>query len=104
MRVSLKDGFEYIPEWNGNKKLPKDEQIVVNMHFQTGLDLTESINLDGTINKEKDWLSICESIKNLEVDGKPAEPIDICSRGGLAGLYLELKSAYRAETAIDKKK
>lgn len=104
MKVSLKSGFDYIPKWNGNRKLPKDEQVKVKMRFQTGLDMTDCINFDGTINKEKDWLSICESVENLEVNGKVAKPVDICNEGGLVELYLELKTAYKNETAIDKKK
>lgn len=103
MKVSLRDGFEYIPEWNGNKK--EEKKIKVKMRFQTGLDMTESIKPDGTIDKLKDWLSICESVENLEIeDGVVATSEDIATRGGLAGLYLELKAAYRKESVIDKKK
>ena len=103
MRVSLREGFEYTPEWNGNKK--EDKPIKVKMRFQTGLDMTDSVKADGTIDKLKDWLSICESVENLEIeDGVMATPEDIATKGGLARLYLELKAAYRAESGVDKKK
>ena len=104
MKVSLKEGFDFTPLWNDNMELEESKRIKVKMRFQTGLDMTDAIAFDGTVDKVKDWLSICQSVENLEVNGKKATPIDICKIGGLAPLYLELKAAYRKETAIDKKK
>jgi hypothetical protein len=104
MEVYLKEGFEYIPVWNGNRDLEESKQIKVSMRFQTGLDFTEIVDISGTVDQKKDWLSICEKVVNLKVNGKKATPEDICTVGGLAPLWMELKAAYKKESALDKKK
>lgn len=112
MEVTLKEGFDYIPLWNGNRELPKEKQIVVHMRFQTGAELSDctyaTIDDEGkvvtVVDREKDWSTKCVSVENLKINGKDAQPLDIINVGGLNDLYLELKGKYREETAIDKKK
>jgi hypothetical protein len=103
LKVSLREGFDYIPEWNDNKK--EKEPIKVFLRFQTGLDMTDLIGMDGKIDKMKDWLTICKSVENLfDDEGNKLGPEDIATNGALAGLYLELKGAYRSESVVNKKK
>jgi hypothetical protein len=104
LKVSLRDSFEYIPVWNDNKELPDKEQIKVKMHFLTGMDLSECVDSIGKVDKLKEWGLICETVDNLYDGDDPATPEDIATKGGFAELYIELKLAYKNETAIDKKK
>ena len=104
MKVTLKEGFEYIPTWNDNDKQPNDGKIKVHMKFLSGADVSECYGADGKVDMKKEWLIICESVDNLEINGVEVGPEGIMSQPGLMPLYLELKAAYQTETVIDKKK
>ena len=104
MKVSLKRGFDYVPVWNDNRDLPEKEQIVVHFKFLTGSDIRECQDTSGNYDEEKEWSIICEKIDNLEDDEGEVSSLDVLRKEGFAGLWLELKSAYRQETVFNKKK
>ena len=104
MKVILKEGFTFTPEWNGNKKKEKKDQITVDFEFLSGANISEAYNDDGKLDRLKDWLLICKKVNNLDVNGVPVTPEGLYTIKGLAELYLEVRTAYRCETVIDKKK
>lgn len=83
MNLFLSDKFEYVPEWNGNKELPKAEQVVfVLKHLGTNdtVRLPKSgVDKDGKI-VDADifadylrarWLLVCVEIKNITNNKNP---------------------------------
>jgi hypothetical protein len=102
MKVFLKDGFDYIPVWNNNVK--EEKPAVIHFRFLSGVDFTTVITNDGSTDNAKEWAIICESVENLDINGKKVEPMDIYEMKGLVDLYVELKLAYRNESVFDKKK
>lgn len=104
MKVFLKEGFTFTPEWNDNKKQKKEDQITVEMEFLSGATVFGAIGEDGAVDLLKDWLLICKKVNNLNVNGADVTPEDVYSTKGLEMLFVELKLAYKKETAIDKKK
>lgn len=104
MKVYLKEGFEYIPTYNGNREANKSDQMKIKFRFLSGSDAVESYGDDGKIDQLKEWLFICDEVINFEVNDKPITPEDIFKKPGLMELYTELKLAYKLEAIIDKKK
>lgn len=104
MKVYLKKGFVFTPEWNGNKKLPKEEQIRIHFQFLSGVDF-EELMYDSTegikgIDPKKEFLKTVEKIENLEIDGRDAKPEDLINEPTLFALYVEAKLGYRSETSL----
>ena len=104
MKLILKKGFDYTPDWNNNKKEKKEDQIVVHLNFLSGADFSELVGGDVKDKHLKEWLLNCESIKNLEINDKVITPEDVYLQPGLMDLYIDIKAAYNKETIIDKKK
>ena len=94
MRLALETGWDYIPEWKGNRKEKKEEQIVVHFEYLTGEDFYRS-------NGDKpaalaEFINKCTSIKNLKVTIDGGEEIEVTPEGvtnipRLSDLFLELK-------------
>ena len=103
MKVYIKKGFVYTPEWNGNKDQPEEEQIRVHFAFMSGLviEALMTSSKDGSLKSveaKDEWLMKCVKIENLELDnGKPATPLDIIDEATLLPLWLECKLAYDKE-------
>ena len=104
MKLKIKETFEYIPKWNGNKEVDKKDQIKIVFKFFSGEDFTNVIDSEGKTDKLKEWITMCKSVINLEVNDVKITPEGIYNMSGLMDLYVELKLAYRDETIIDKKK
>ncbi|MCP4373654.1 MAG: hypothetical protein GY797_36975 [Deltaproteobacteria bacterium] len=119
MKVILKEGFTYIPKWNDNRKEKKEDQIVVEFKFLSGLDglgmVTNETLKDDEIkigSKEymneystEEWKVICKSVSNFkDGDGNDIDKNIIPTQPGLAALYSECMTAFRAEAEVDKKK
>jgi len=104
MKVILREGFDFIPEWNDNKKQKPEEQIKVHFKFLSGADLVETIDSDGKIDQAKEWDLVCTGIDNLDINGILVTPEGIRTIKGLSPLFVELKLAYKEESAFDKKK
>lgn len=105
MRVCLREGFEYIPNWMNNKNEKPEDQIKVKFRFLSGADLQSCFNKDGSVNKLEEFKRIIASVDNLEdEEGKAITAEDIHERDGLYDLCLELWAAYGAEASVDKKK
>lgn len=72
MRIILERKGTYIPEWNGNRDLPKDEQIKVVFEYLTAIDKEELTSDEKGMNyatlAKNVWLSKVKEIENLEVD------------------------------------
>jgi hypothetical protein len=104
MNIFLKDGFNYIPEFNGNNEAPKEEQFSIDFEFLSGADLNGLYYDNGkgglAIDKEKQWDLICKKVNNFSIAGEAVEPKAIRETKGLGGLYSECMIAFRAESEI----
>ena len=99
MKVIVKKGFEFIPEFNGNKDLEEKEQIKLHFKFLSGLDFENLIEEHGTkYTVEHQFIKTCHKIDNLiiEEDGKEreADAKDIINEPAFFPLYVEAKTAY----------
>lgn len=119
MKVDLSDTFDYIPEWNGNRDLPEDEQIVAHFKILSGAEwsrlladpkytvIDDSGNVNVSRNAkyfEADFAAICRSIDNIEGLDPENAPLVVANNGKLRPLYLELKRAYLEHTEVLPKK
>lgn len=123
MKVLINRGLVYVPAWNGNKKLPKEEQVSVQYRYMTGperekiFDVDLEFNEDGKpkggykvkMEREKIIRTCVEKIVNMTVDdgGKDREGTvdDLFNLSELSGLYRELSDFFLSENeAPDKKK
>lgn len=100
MEVFLKEGFTYIPDWNGNKEQKPKDQIKINFTFMSGKDLANTV-VDGKFNSEAEWMIICESIENLTVNiGKEkivVDPEGLYNIKSLYALWFECNTAYSSK-------
>ena len=107
MKVYLKSGFTYIPEWQGNREEKPEDQIKIHFKFLSANDLTETL-ADGKADVAKEWLFICDKIENLTVDIDGAEivvtPDGLYNIKSLYELYIECRLAFKAESNVSKKK
>ena len=114
MKIIAQSGLRYIPKWNKNRKLPEDEQIVIDWNYLSGTDREiiygikpidfdiESGKIAKTMSYQIDNVDLLkrsiEKVINLEVDDigidRPATVDDICNMSGLGGLYTELKNFF----------
>ncbi len=104
MKVILKEGFTYIPKWNGNRKAKKEDQIDVYFKFMSADNMSDNIGEDGKYDADKEWLFICSKVNNLETEEGIVSALDIKSKATFLDLFLELKAAYKAESVVNKKK
>lgn len=107
MNFTYEEGYEFIPEFKGNKEKPKGQQLKLKMKYMGGADRISCLDTEGNVDLEKEWLSICESVINGQGNGKDLEPIDICTVGFFQDMYIEAKSDYHKRTRMteeDKKK
>jgi hypothetical protein len=109
MLYSVVKSKTIIPEWNGNKKLPKAAQITVDLQFPSFKELSKisEENPDAPFSLIS-FLGHVKKVNNLklEKDGKKvdATPIDLYETEGLVELLVEVKAAYDELTKVDKKK
>lgn len=122
MKIITTSGLEYIPKWNGNRKLPKDEQVVIEWNYLSGSErenvygidfkLDEKGNLKGDYtfkvnNKELLEKSI-KKITNLEVSvgetTRQATIEDICNLPEFGKLYRELVDFFTSQNGEEDKK
>ena len=104
MKITIEEKFEFIPEWQGNKKIDKDKQIVAEFKSLSGADFSKVLGKEKNERDETEWLLMCKGIRNLIVNSKPLGPIDVYKMDGLIDLYVELKAAYRLRNVVSKKK
>ncbi len=127
MKVIAQSGLRYIPKWNKNRKLPEDEQIVIEWNYLSGTDRemiygikpiefdVESGKIAKTMEFKIDNVGLLKkSIKNiinLEVETpggpggtRPADIDDICNLSELGGLYTELKNFFAEQNTETEKK
>ena len=100
MKIDIAEGFDYIPEYNDNRKLPEKEQVVVHFKYLSVEDYTILMK-KGKMNKTEEWLMICDSIENLEINKRKYKPEDVCGKKGLAGFYGECYEAFQAKKEIE---
>ena len=126
MIIKKLSNLVYIPEWNENKKEPKDKQVQIRYRYLTGPERENLISLQPLkfnskgeavdeftfeIN-QKEIVQICTlKIENLSLkdeDGTLQEVTNVESvikEPELAGLYKELSDFYlNSNSAINKKK
>jgi len=97
-KISLEN--EYIPEWNGNQKLERDEQIIIIWKWPTGYDKEACIDisvLKGESNIRINYVKLVErcivKIKNFKLNGEVIKNgYDLLSRPGISGLADEVRS------------
>jgi hypothetical protein len=105
MNVILKEGFNYIPKWNDNRKAKKDDQFSIDFTFLSGSTMSDILlTNDDNERKKLEWTTMCTGVNGLTINGEPITALDIFEKPGLSALYLELKLAIRNESEIDKKK
>jgi hypothetical protein len=104
MQLNLEDKYEFIPEWNGNKDLPDDEQVKVDWKYPTGKmqSAATKFKLVDSDDEKKaeiafEWdavaLKCVIGIRNLANKEKKITQIDeLYTYPGLAGLYNEIKA------------
>lgn len=109
MIVNISKGFTYVPKWQGNHKLPEDEQFRVRFEFVSGAEISAFL-ASGKKDAEfyvGDFLMYCKEVFGLTYiaeDGqeKAATPETIATEPAFIDLYLELKQAYQKETSVKK--
>lgn len=123
MKVIAQSGMKYVPKWNKNRKLPEDEQVVIEWNYLSGTqkDIIFGFgpieyDTDGNVSNKfifnPDKVEVLKKsireIINLEVDDigtmRPATIDDICNLPELAGLYSELTLFFTTENAETEKK
>jgi hypothetical protein len=104
MQLNLEDKYEFIPEWNGNKDLPDDEQVKVIWKYPSGKMRSAALKIklvDSDDEKKSEvafeWdavvLKCVTEIKNLSNRDKKITQIDeLYTYPGLGGLYDEIKA------------
>ena len=99
----------FIPEWNGNKKLAKGEQMKIIICLPSAIEVSNSY-LDDTKDTAtvKQFLLYTKRIENfkVEVNGKArkATPRDIVELPGLSGLWADIQNYYTDFVNVNKKK
>lgn len=123
MKIIAQSGLRYVPKWNKNRKLPEDEQTVIEWNYLSGAEKDklfgfDPIEFDGEGNITSKYIfktdkvgllqKSIRGIINLEVDDigvdRPAAVDDICNLPELAGLYTELITFFTAENVESEKK
>ena len=98
---------KYVPEWNGNRELKKEDQFYVMIGFPSVSEAAEFSTETENSNIFSFMLYVKE-IHNLkiEVDGdvRDATVRDLIEVPGLVDLFNEINREYRKLTTIDKKK
>lgn len=97
-KISLEN--EFIPEWNENKKLSRDKQIIVIWKWPTGYDKENCMEIslqNGKSNIKINYGRLVEScivkIKNLKVNGNIISTgFELMSTPGISGLSDEVKN------------
>lgn len=70
MKLVLQRTGTYVPEWNDNKKLPEEEQIMVDFTYITASEkdaFSQSSDGNYATLAKKVWLQNVKKIHNLEV-------------------------------------
>lgn len=105
MELNLLDGFEFYPSFNGNMQLPEKKRVVVKCNFVSFKEIRRIAAIkDREESQKEDFLSYCAEIKNLKINGKEVEPIDVYTMPGLTDLCTEITTKYLTASAVDKKK
>lgn len=108
MRIILERKGTYIPEWNGNRDLPKDEQIKVVFEYLTAIDKESFTSETGNYASlaKKVWLAKVKEIENLEVevDGKEvkATPENLLNLPDTWDLYVEVATHIFNASSLNK--
>ncbi len=94
MDIKSIEGQEYVPEFNGNKKLPKGVQVVVVLRYPT---IEQYEPFAGNRDKDPDAIGLVRfavtGIRNLSENGKAIETGEAlvrCRRGVMSDLVNEL--------------
>jgi len=105
MKVIVRKGFTFIPEYMDNKKAEKKDQVKITFKFLTGADFEEIMAESGAdYTMEDQFLKQCEKVEGLIIveDGKErdAEPKDLMNYAAFFPIYVEAKSAYMKEAVV----
>ena len=107
MRVSVKRTDVYIPEWNGNRKLPESEQVRVHYHFLSFEEQEQIVSVDNSGNTKLNFAAgvsaQVDKVENLtiDVDGKDVQiktGADLVNNAAVDRLALEV---WRHLNAVD---
>ena len=97
MTVTLSRSAIYIPEWNGNKELPEEEQISVEYEYLTAEDRNKYLLTDAKSFGETARAVFRDKVKkirnlDLVIDGKkvPAIPENILSAPDMYNFFSEV--------------
>lgn len=98
----------YIPAWNGNRDLPKAEQIKVTIAFPSAVEIQEIAEKYDFNSKVFEFLMYVKDVSNFyipkKVGKRKATPEDIATQRGLVNLFTEIKAEYLKYITVDKKK
>ena len=123
MRILVNKELVYVPEWNGNRNLPKEEQGIIYYRYMTGperekiYDVDIEFDSEGTpkgnykvkIDRSKIIKTCIIRTEKMIIDDNGKEKAvtadDICSMSEFAGLYREMAGFFTSQNEpMDKKK
>ena len=108
MRIKALEDWDYIPEFGGNRKEPKELQTVYRFRVLSGREELELRKADKPLCPES-LESVVVSVKNPPVivaeNGKETEATinNLTEKAELKGLYMELIIEYGNHSALDAK-
>lgn len=106
MKVNISGKETYVPKWNGNRKLPKDEQITVEYRYMSceeeerfqafvpryDTENTKSVELEIQSHANDIWAACVVKVTGFQdaVNGKDMDPKAIVKVPGVYGLITEV--------------
>ena len=108
MKLNISRTGEYIPTWEGNNKLPKEEQIIVKYKRMTGEMASSTMRFldEGAIFDYARLVKICVTeIENLydENDQRIKTADDLLKATGTHGLVTEIGSHILTDSKLPEK-
>ena len=61
MKIFIKEEFEYIPTYQGNREEKEADQVKVTLHFPSASE-AYGVYVNGTLDAKKEWLLICKDV------------------------------------------
>jgi len=109
LKITLRRSTVYIPDWNGNKKLKKEDQIKVHYNYLTTEQRNDFIVSGGKLSVAKVgkevFLAAVTKIENLtaEIDGEEVEITkeNIFDVPDLHDLYMDVTVEIISSSSLD---
>lgn len=108
MRITISQTETYVPEWNGNRELPEDEQISVTYEKLYGNLMARSMSFsrgefgqESGLDYEKLARNCITEIKNLEVNGNKIDKYSLGATRGLHDLFVEVITNIILSSKVD---